>query len=68
MDFREVSQISALLARDYAEDFLRLLVKYQSISASGSGNSINTVSIFTGKGRNREERRINLTSSQGKTM
>ena len=152
MDFREVSQISAFLAKNYAEDLFKLLVKYRDISASqaasrlelhvkttqhfleglnalgivekkevyekkrpyfryklkkrkltididlsslydpevekkklrhgirerkdsgailstsGSGNSISTVTISTGKGRNLKERRIRLTSCQGKFL
>ncbi len=37
-------------------------------SASGSDNSISSVSIFTGEGRKRKERKISLTSSQGKFL
>lgn len=36
MTFEEISKISALLARDYAKDFFRLLATYQTISASES--------------------------------
>ncbi len=152
MNFREVSQIAALLTKNYAEDLFRLLVRYRDISASeaasrlglhiktvqdflerlnaldivekkevyekkrpyfryrlkkrklsididllslydpevekkrlrqgirekkdsvakfstsGSGNLISAVTISTGKGRNREERRISLTHSQGKLL
>jgi len=34
MKFEEVSKIANFLARDYAADFLRLLVVYKTISAS----------------------------------
>jgi predicted transcriptional regulator len=152
MDFREASRISAILARDYAEDFFKLLVIYKDISASEaasrlelhiktaqdfleelnalgvvdkkevyekkrpyfrytlrkrelaieidlaklynsssedsrlkqrirekansgvvfntSGNSdfISSVAVFTGSGRRRKERRINLTGAQGKFL
>jgi predicted transcriptional regulator len=40
MDFNTASQISSYLARDYAEDFFRLLVKYQDISASEAASRL----------------------------
>ena len=152
MGFQKMSKVCALLARDYAEDFLRLLVKYQDISASEAaarlslhttttqdfleqlsdlgivekkivhakkrpyfryslkekkiaiefdlsllydpeveakrlkqgirekknsvavfsaargGEAISSVSVFTGKGRGKKERKIGLTDSQGKFL
>ncbi|NIW45055.1 MAG: hypothetical protein GWN14_10190 [candidate division Zixibacteria bacterium] len=41
MDFRKASQISSLLSKDYAEDFLKLLVNYQDISASEAASRLN---------------------------
>ena len=50
MDFKEVSQISALLAKDYAEDVLKLLAKYPDVSASEAASRlelhINTTQAF----------------------
>ena len=40
MDFREVSQTSDLLARDYAENFFRLLARYRDISASEAASRL----------------------------
>lgn len=40
MDFSTASQLSALLAKDYAEDFFRLLVNYQDISASEAASRL----------------------------
>jgi len=40
MDFNTSSQISSYLAREYAEDFFRLLVKYQDISASEAASRL----------------------------
>jgi predicted transcriptional regulator len=149
MNFTEVSKISNLLAKEYAADFLRLLVVYKTISASeaaslleihiktaqdfleglaqmgilkkeevyekkrpyfrysmakkqitikidfaefydesgdedkskrkirerinsgaiftlaGGGQKITTVTLFTGEGRKKEERKISLTGAQG---
>jgi predicted transcriptional regulator len=151
MDFNTASRISSYLSKDYAEEFFRLLVKYQNISASEaasrlglhirtaqdfleglaeleiidkkevhekkrpyfrytmdrynliidldltelasdahddalallireaqnaranftiarSGDSFSAVTIWEGEGREREERRINLTTPQGKFL
>ena len=151
MDFNTASRISSYLSKDYAEEFFRLLVKYQDISASEaasrlglhirtaqdfleglaelqiidkkevhekkrpyfrytmdrynliidldltelasdahddalallireaqnaranftiarSGDSFSAVTIWEGEGREREERRINLTTPQGKLL
>jgi len=40
MDFNTASQISNYLSKDYAEDFFRLLVKYQDISASEAASRL----------------------------
>lgn len=40
MDFSTATQLSALLAKDYAEDFFRLLVNYQDISASEAASRL----------------------------
>ena len=40
MDFNTASQISSYLAKDYAEEFFRLLVKYQDISASEAASRL----------------------------
>lgn len=40
MDFHTASQISTFLAKDYAEDFFRLLVKYKDISASEAASRL----------------------------
>ncbi len=40
MDFQTAAQISALLSKDYAEDFFRLLVNYQDISASEAASRL----------------------------
>jgi len=41
MDFKTAAQLSALLSKDYADDFFRLLVNYQNISASEAASRIN---------------------------
>jgi predicted transcriptional regulator len=41
MDFSSASQLSALLAKEYAEEFFRLLVNYQDISASEAASRLN---------------------------
>ena len=40
MKFKEVSKISGLLAKEYAEDFFKLLVIYQTISASEAASRL----------------------------
>ena len=40
MDFKTAKQISTYLAKDYAEDFLSLLVNYQDISASEAASRL----------------------------
>lgn len=40
MDFNTAAQISAYLSKDYAEDFFRLLVNYQDISASEAASRL----------------------------
>ena len=40
MDFKTAAQISAYLAKDYAEDFFELLVNYQDISASEAASRL----------------------------
>jgi len=40
MDYKTASQISSYLARDYSEDFLKLLVNYQDISASEAASRL----------------------------
>jgi len=34
MDFKTASQLGSIISKDYAEDFFKLLVVYQDISAS----------------------------------
>lgn len=41
MDFQKVRQLATLLSRSFAEDFLRLLVTYQDISASEAASRLN---------------------------
>lgn len=40
MDFQTVRKIAGLLSRSYAEDFLRLLVRYRDISASEAASRL----------------------------
>jgi predicted transcriptional regulator len=40
MDFNTASRISSYLSKDYAEEFFRLLVKYQDISASEAASRL----------------------------
>lgn len=40
MDFSTASRISSFLAKDYAEDFFKLLVNYQDISASEAASRL----------------------------
>jgi len=40
MDFKTASVLSSLLSKDYAEDFFRLLVNYQDISASEAASRL----------------------------
>jgi hypothetical protein len=40
MDFKTASRIGSFLAKDYAEDFFRLLVNYQDISASEAASRL----------------------------
>ncbi len=40
MNFETAAQLSAYLAKDYAEDFFRLLVNYQDISASEAASRL----------------------------
>lgn len=41
MDFKTASQLGSLISKDYAWDFLRLLVMYQDISASEAASRLN---------------------------
>ena len=41
MDFQAARKLGACLARDYAEDLLRLLVNYRDISASEAASRVN---------------------------
>jgi predicted transcriptional regulator len=41
MDFQKVSRLGALLSKDYAGEFFRLLVTYQDISASEAASRLN---------------------------
>ncbi|MFC2164992.1 hypothetical protein ACFLT2_08360 [Acidobacteriota bacterium] len=41
MDFKKVSRLGSLLSKDYAEDFFKLLVTYQDISASEGASRLN---------------------------
>jgi predicted transcriptional regulator len=40
MDFKTAAQLSAFIAKDYAEDFFELLVNYQDISASEAASRL----------------------------
>jgi predicted transcriptional regulator len=40
MEFKKASYLSSLLAKDYAEDFFKLLVNYQDISASEAASRL----------------------------
>jgi predicted transcriptional regulator len=40
MDYKTVAQLSAYLSKDYAEDFFKLLVNYQDISASEAASRL----------------------------
>ncbi|MGB2697080.1 MAG: hypothetical protein WBD28_04375 [Candidatus Zixiibacteriota bacterium] len=40
MDFKKASQLGSLISKDYAQDFLRLLVIYQDISASEAASRL----------------------------
>ena len=40
MDFQTAALISTYLSKDYAEDFFRLLVNYQDISASEAASRL----------------------------
>jgi hypothetical protein len=40
MDFKTAAQLSTYLAKDYAEDFFKLLVNYQDISASEAASRL----------------------------
>ena len=41
MDFREASKLGSCLSKDYAEDLFKLLVTYESISASEAASRLN---------------------------
>jgi len=41
MDFKTASKLGSLISKDYARDFLRLLVMYQDISASEAASRLN---------------------------
>jgi ribosomal protein S25 len=41
MEYKTAAQLSAYLAKDYAEDFFKLLVNYQDISASEAASRLN---------------------------
>lgn len=41
MTFAEIQRISGILAKNYAEDFFKLLVNYESISATESATRLN---------------------------
>ena len=40
MDYKTAAQLSAFLSKDYAEDFFKLLVNYQDISASEAASRL----------------------------
>lgn len=40
MNFKQISRLSALLAKEYAESFIRLLVMYRDISASEAASRL----------------------------
>ena len=41
MDFKTAAALGALLSKDYAENFFKLLVNYQDISASEAASRLN---------------------------
>lgn len=41
MDFKTASQLGSIISKDYAEDFFKLLVIYQDISASEAASRLN---------------------------
>jgi len=41
MDFKTAAQLGSIISKDYAEDFFRLLVVYQDISASEAASRLN---------------------------
>jgi len=41
VDFKEASKLGSCLSKDYAEDLFRLLVNYESISASEAASRLN---------------------------
>ena len=41
VDFKEASKLGSCLSKDYAEDLFRLLITYESISASEAGSRVN---------------------------
>jgi hypothetical protein len=41
MDFKTASELGSLISKDYARDFLKLLVMYQDISASEAATRLN---------------------------
>jgi len=41
MDFKTASRLGSIISKDYAEDFLKLLVIYQDISASEAASRLN---------------------------
>ena len=40
MEFKNAARLGALISKDYAEDFFRLLVNYQDISASEAASRL----------------------------
>jgi predicted transcriptional regulator len=61
------------IKRTPTDDNLSLLIREREssgarFSTARSGNSISSVTIWTGRGREREERRIKVTSPQGKFL
>jgi len=62
-DLREPSQ------RENMDDFVREKKNSGALFKEGSGpGSISSVTIFTGEGRRRKERKINLTAKQGRFL
>jgi len=41
VDFKQASKLGSCLSKDYAEDLFRLLVNYESISASEAASRLN---------------------------
>jgi len=41
MDYKTASQLGSLISKDYAENFFKLLVIYQDISASEAASRLN---------------------------